>query len=185
MNRRFCGIFAVMKLLVKIAVFVALSIMSITVLTGCVTEGNDDVSVWSLTEGDALPELSVVMSDGAIVDNSSIAGAVAVLVFFNTGCADCRVELPEVQKAYEMRGGTAKFVCIARQEGAASIESFWEENGLDLPFSPQPDRSVYNLFATVGIPRIYISDDCGVIRAVFSDTSMPSASDIVSAIDGV
>ena len=185
MNRRFCGIFAVMKLLVKIAVFVALSIMSITVLTGCVTEGDDEVSVWSLSEGDALPGFSVTMSDGEVVDNASLAGEVAVIVFFNTGCDDCRKELPEVQNAYKMRGGAARFVCIARQEDMASIEGFWKDNGLDLPFSPQPDRSVYNMFATVGIPRIYISDVCGVIRAVFSDTSMPSASDIVSAIDGV
>ena len=44
-----------------------------------------------------------------------------------------------------------------------------------MPYSPQPDRRVYSLFAPRVIPRIYISDAQGIIRHMYVDIGMPTA----------
>ena len=117
------------------------SIMLLTVLAltgGCVTE--KDQPAYSLQKGDSVPHFEVVMNDGQPFSTQVLAKETSVIAFFNTGCADCRRELPEIQKAYETclkEGLSVRFACIAREEDDASIAVYWEQNGLSLPFSAQ------------------------------------------------
>lgn len=140
--------------------------------SSCVTE--DDGREWVLPAGSRLPRFSVVMNDGRTVTQDDFLGRTGIIVFFSTGCPDCRRELPLLQQAYEdslAAGSDALFVCIAREETSASIQQYWEEEDLTLPYSPQPDRRVYNLFATIGIPRIFVTSPDGKVR--LSLTEMP------------
>ena len=57
------------------------------------------------------------------------------------------------------------YICIAREEGEADIVAYWEANHLTLPVSPQPDRRIYSLFASVGIPRVFYARDGKILRA--------------------
>ena len=41
-------------------------------------------------------------------------------------------------------------------------------------YSPQSDRTIYHLFATSRIPRIYISDSKGIIRYIHTDEVLPT-----------
>lgn len=150
------------------------------ILSGCITE--KDEPVWSLAPGDKLPDFSVTLSDGRRWSPADAAGKVCVIVLFNTGCGDCRRELPEVQKAYDALAGEAELVCIAREEDEAAVGAYWRENGLTLPYSPQPDRKIYSLFASSVIPRIYVADGRSVITAVFTDSDAPEAYVIVRAV---
>lgn len=128
-------------------------------LTGCVNESEEPV--WSLQVGDRLPEFEVVLNNGDQVTTESLRGSDSVIVFFNTSCGDCRRELPEIQKLYDeclRQNRPVRFICISREEGAASVAKFWEENNLTMPYSAQTDRRVYNLFASSGIPRLYEAD---------------------------
>lgn len=127
-----------------------------------------------LKPGDGLPGFSVIMNDGATVSASDLAGAPAMIVFFNTGCPDCRKELPEVQKFYEEYGSRVRVICISREQGAEEIGKWWAENGITLPYSAQTDRKVYNLFASSVIPRVYLADSESVIRNVFTDDPIAS-----------
>lgn len=166
-----------MKIISRIALSLSL------LLTACVTDPEEPAD--SLQAGDMLPEFSVVMSDGSIVSRESLSGRRSVICLFNTGCQDCRQELPELQRAYEICSefeSAPQFVCIARDESADDIASFWSANSLTLPYSPQDGRDVYDLFAKSGIPRIYISDSSLRITAAYGDTSMPTAEEIVEAV---
>lgn len=131
----------------------------ILAFTGCVNEG--DEPAWSLQVGDRLPEFEITLNNGDVVTTESLWGSESVIVFFNTSCVDCRRELPEIQKLYNeflMQNRPVRFICISREEGAASVAKFWEENNLTMPYSAQTDRRVYNLFASSGIPRLYEAD---------------------------
>ena len=112
-----------------------------------------------------------------------LSGKVGVITFFNTSCADCRRELPEVQRAYEALGDRAEFVCIAREEDAETIGAYWNAAGFTMPYSPQRDRTVYAKFASSGIPRIYVTAPDDRIYACFSDADQVTASDIGTAIE--
>lgn len=158
-----------------------LFIFVLLVLSSCIKEENKGVT---LEVGDALPAFTVEMSDGSTVSDSDLKGAVSVVMFFHTSCPDCQKALPRMQQIYdEYLGRGVRFALISRAEGSELIDPYWEEHGLSMPYSPQPDRQVYELFAKERIPRIYVNDKNGIIRAIFTDNPVPEYSDIKTALD--
>lgn len=128
---------------------------------------NDEPEVKSVVEiGDRLPDFSVVMNDGSTLTTGMLLGAESMIVFFTTTCADCRRELPRIN-AYAITHPEVRVVCIARSQSAADIEAFWQSENLSLPYSPQPDAMVYNLFAKAGVPRVYCADPDLRITAIY------------------
>ena len=134
--------------------------------------------------GNSLPAFSVTASDGTVYTDRSLRGTVAVIVFFNTDCSDCRKELPQINTAYKalLNNKLVRFIAISRAQIAADVAAYWSKEELGIPYSAQSDRSVYSMFATQGIPRIYIADPSGKIRFVSSDTDMPDAATLIGAI---
>lgn len=119
--------------------------------------------------GDRLPAFVITMHDGAVVHSGDLRGKPALIVLFNTTCGDCQRELPGLNARYLQHGTDTTFVAIAREQADSIVAAYWEEQGLSIPFSAQEDRRVYELFATSGIPRIYISDANGVVREVHAE----------------
>lgn len=130
-----------------------MALVLLSAACGCVSEPEPKELIRA---GMTLPEFTVVTSAGDTVSTSMLAGSVSVITFFNTGCDDCRRELPRLQEAME-RNPSVRFLCIAREEADSSIAAYWRANCLTLPYAPQTDRKVYSLFATEGIPRTYVS----------------------------
>ncbi len=135
----------------------------------CTSEGTYEVDdKHSLVKvGDKLPEFTVEMNDGRSLSTLSLEGKPSVIVLFRTTCSDCQRELPVVQSLYETYGDDVNFVCIGRAEEKDTVLTFWAEHGLTLPCSAQADKTVYNLFATQTIPRVYVSDASLTVRSVF------------------
>lgn len=151
-------------------------------LSSCVTEGQPVNK--GVTVGEKLPTFSVTLNDGSEITTASLRGKKVLIEFFNTSCPDCRESLPLINQLYESmkdREDVAIFA-IARDEGESTIALFWEENNLMLPFSPQPDRKVYELFATVGIPRIFIADREGIITSIFGPDDHPTISQLTTLL---
>lgn len=139
----------------------------------------DDVVV----VGDMLPDFSVTMNNGDIVTGADLRKSVSVLLFFHSSCPDCREALPRVQRLYdEYSSQGVRFTLISRAEEATTIAEYWLEQGFTMPYSAQNDRAVYELFAKSRVPRIYISDDSGVIRAIFTDNPVPTYEELVDAL---
>ncbi len=123
-----------------------------------------------LQPGDRLPDFSVIMSDGTSFSSADLDGKVSLIMFFHTGCPDCQAELPVVQQIHEEFGLQIAICCISREEGPETVRTYWLENGLTLPYSAQEDRSVYSLFAGMGVPRVYVSGRDRVIYSVYDDS---------------
>ena len=132
-------------------------------MTACVVDGDrdetgaDETSV--IRVSDRLPSFTVDVIDGSsrtLFNSSSLQGQ-TVIVFFNTECKDCQRELPKLNDYYLRHRDEPGFrmVAIAREESQESIAAYWHEHDLSIPYSPQPDRRVYNLFALSTIPRAY------------------------------
>ncbi len=146
--------------------------------TACIEEGGQ--TDWQIKTGSRAPRFEVTMNDGSVFSTDENHPEKVMIVFFNTGCSDCRVELPKIQKLYDkiLSGEVEaiRIVCIARQEDASSIEKYWEENDLTLPYSPQDDRRIFSMFASSGIPRIYILSTDNIILSAsegLEDTASP------------
>lgn len=166
-----------------INIFYGLLMILAFTTTGCIAENEPEGP--SLTVGDNLPQFSVVMNDGQEITTSTLKGKVPIIVFFNTGCPDCQKELPVIQKLWEQykNDPIVKIIPIAREESQDKIQKYWEANNLTLPFSPQENRAIYNLFAPSVIPRIYIANKKGIIIATYDDSDLPSLSSLISNIN--
>ena len=153
--------------------------------TGCVSE--DDPQGVALQTGDRLPEFSVELNNGQTVSTSSLRGKTGVIVFFNTGCRDCREELPVIQQLWDEYKDNERVVIavIAREESEEEIAAYWQENNLTMPYSPQENKDVYLLFAPSVIPRIFISNSENIITFTSDDSDMPSLSRLKEEIENI
>lgn len=155
----------------------------VCIISGCVLEKNEGADIKT---GDVLPDFEVVMNDGSVVNDDYLNGSISAVMFFHTSCPDCQQTLPRMQTIYdEYTPKGVKIVLISRDEGESDIMSYWSENDLNMPYSAQNDRKVYELFATSRIPRIYISDKNGIVRYIYTDDPTPSYDELKSSFESL
>ena len=152
-------------------------------LAGCI---NEKIEGADLKVGDMIPEFEVAMDNGTVVTDDVLKESVSVIMFFHTSCPDCQQVLPEMQKIYdEYASNGVKIVLISREEGKDDIQSFWDENGFNMPYSAQNGRDVYLKFARERIPRVYVCEKGGIIRYMFTDNPNPSYDDLMSSLESL
>lgn len=145
----------------------------------------DDPEVFTLKPGDPLPEFSVQDNEGETVSNATLYNKVCVIAFVNTGCPDCRRELPELEKAYRqfVDDEKVRFIVISRSQGYDSLTEYWIANNLTLPYSAQEDDFVFQKFASQNIPRIYIASPEGIIYYTADETDAATAEQLIEEIE--
>lgn len=137
-------------------------------MISCLGKLEESTKVTDLVKvGQQLPDFAVTTSDSNLVSSGNLRGRASVIVFFSTQCKDCLRALPTLQGVYDKYKKRVAFVCISRAQSGNDIAAYWQAHDLDMPYSAQSDRSVYALFATAGIPRVYVSDSNGFVRAVY------------------
>ena len=156
--------------------------MTLLTAVSCIFEKPDPE--FELKVGDRIPDFTVQMSDGTVVASSQLIEGAALIMFFHTSCPDCQNTLPSVQKIYDEYKDEMAFVLMSREQEKEEIESFWKERGYTMPYSPQKDRKIYNLFATSRVPRVYICKD-GKIASYYTDDPIPLYEELVSDISSI
>ena len=148
----------------------------------CINEEHDDAEE-VVRVGDKLPDFMIFMNNSTTVTGENLRESVSVIMFFHTSCSDCQLTLPCIQQLYNKYApqGVA-FTLISRGEEETSIAAYWESNGLTLPYSPQTDWHVYELFARQRIPRIYISNQQGTIQYTFTDSPVLTYKELDEAL---
>ena len=131
----------------------------------------DDETKERVAVGDRVPLFSVEMvKDGerSTFSTAQLTGE-TVIVFFNTTCPDCQRDLPKLNQYYLKHKVDEGFqlVAISREEGEEDVAAYWKDNGLQIPYSAQNDRRIYELFASSIIPRIYFVSAQGVVTRIF------------------
>lgn len=131
----------------------------------------DDETKERVAVGDRVPLFSVEMvKDGerSTFSTAQLTGE-TVIVFFNTTCPDCQRDLPKLNQYYLKHKADEGFqmVAISREEGEEDVAAYWKDNGLQIPYSAQNDRRIYELFASSIIPRIYFVSAQGVVTRIF------------------
>ena len=139
-------------------------------LWGCSSIHEDDEVVERIAVGDRVPVFSVgVVANGQSTTFSTnrLYGE-TVIVFFSTQCKDCQRELPELNDYYLKHKDDEGFqmVAISRAEEEATVARFWADHHLQIPYSAQTDRHVYELFASSIIPRVYFVSEQGIVTKI-------------------
>ena len=140
-------------------------------MMGCSSIEDQEEVTERVNVGDRVPSFTIdVVSDGihSTFSTAQLTGE-TVIVFFNTTCPDCQRDLPKLNQYYlkhKIEKGI-QMVAISREEGETSVAAYWKDNGLQIPYSAQNDRHIYELFASSIIPRIYFVSAKGIVTRVF------------------
>ena len=147
---------------------------SLFLATSCVFEQDSADEEYEMAVGDTIPDFTVTMTDGSVVTGADLRKGNALIMFFHSDCPDCRGTLPSVQKVYdEYLSKGVKFALISRSQLAEEINPYWDEMGYTMPYSPQPNRQIYELFASSRVPRVYICKD-GKVISFYRDDPIPT-----------
>lgn len=141
-----------------------------------------DIKDDSVSVGDMLPDFSVELG-GKVITDRDLRDTVSLVCFFNTGCGDCRAELPVIQALCDL--AICRTVLISRAESAGSVRKYWDDSGFTMDFSAQDDDRVYRKFASGSIPRLYLADRHGYIRFMTDDSMLPTLEMLESEINRI
>lgn len=117
-----------------------------------------------VTAGQAFPFESVIDVNGETVDLAA-ADKRKLVILFATWCSDSNRALKALNQSELLNDDSVVIIAIAREETAETVIAWRDENGIKVPLAADPDRSIYKMFATAGIPRfITVSADNKVIK---------------------
>ena len=175
-----------------------------TLVAGCST-GSDQVDVNNggefrfvagtpsgevIPEADraSAPEFSGTLLGGGSFSSSDLAGDVAVLNFWGSWCAPCRVETPEFQEVYaEVRDDGVQFLGLNVKETSEQFAlAFVDRFGIEFPSLYDPRGEValaFQDYPANTIPSTIVLDRRGRVAAVYTGTV--SQEDLRTVLDRV
>ncbi len=115
--------------------------------------------------GDPAPAFTGLVMEGTPFSLEAQRGKVVVLAFFATWCPPCREELPHLEREVWQRfkGPNFAIAAIAREHEASELGEFIAQMEMTFPVIPDPDRSIFSLFADAFIPRTVVIDPEGQV----------------------
>jgi thiol-disulfide isomerase/thioredoxin len=164
------------------------AVVGALVLTGCAT-GTDAVDVNNGGEfrfvqgtpaGEVIPPderasapgFSGTLLDGREFDSGELDGGVAVLNFWGSWCAPCRVESPQFQEVYaEVRDQGVQFLGVNVKDTDQLARAFEDSFGIEFPSLDDPRGEValaFRDYPANAIPSTIVLDRDGRVAAVYT-----------------
>ena len=133
----------------------------------------------------AAPEFSGTLLDGAEFDSTELDGGIAVINFWGSWCAPCRVESPEFQEVYaEVRDRGVRFLGVNVKDTDQLARAFEDSFGIEFPSVHDPRGEValaFRDYPANSIPSTIVLDAQGRVAAVY--TGPVSQEDLRAVLD--
>ena len=156
--------------------------LSTLLTTSCIGDDAEPAAEADIVRvNDPIPDFELQGADGSRLSSTALRGHVVLLNFFDTTCPDCRQELPVIQQVYNRYGDAVTVLNVPRSQTAGEVEKYWQQANLTVPYYTPTEPGLYYRFASSSIPRLYIIDAKGTVRATFDDSPLPT----LDAIDDV
>lgn len=162
-------------------------LLSIAVgISGCINDDHRTSQETTLVRiGDKAPDFTSQLYPEGSITLSELQGEVVLLTFWDPTCPTCREEIAVVQELIidHFEGQEFHYLPIARGQGYDSIKEFFLTNGYSFPVGIDPERRIYNLYASKYVPRSFIIDKQGFIRHIYVEYKLEELSSIVATIE--
>lgn len=140
--------------------------LSLLIISGSITVAQNDNSTL-IKVGSKAPAFVCKTIDGKTFDTNQSKGKIIMVNFFAIWCGPCNTELPILQKniweKYKYRSDFA-LIILGREHNEQEVKAFVQNKRFTMPFAPDPDRKIFNLYATQNIPRnIIIGKDGNIL----------------------
>lgn len=172
--------------LLRLAVLLAASLL-LAVLAGCSSSGGSSAAAGAEYEFDQptpagqvvapseradAPAFSGELLDGSPFDSGDLAGDIAVINFWGSWCAPCRVETPDFQSVYaELRDQGVQFLGVDVKDERQLAVAFFEQIGVEYPslFDPRGEVALaFRGFPANVVPSTILLDREGRVAAVYT-----------------
>ena len=137
---------------------------------------------------DKAADFTVDMIDGTTITLSELKGKVVLVNFWATWCGPCMSEFKEIPKEILERFEDDDFVFIpiSRSENEFLVKQKMESlktKGIDFNVGIDPNKTIWDMYATKYIPKNYLIDKDGVIRYISTGYSTDSMKTLVNEIE--
>ena len=133
--------------------------------------------------GDVAPDFTVELLGGERETLSELRGEVVLLVLFSHECPDCKMLMDDMQAARDYFDDLGvRILAIERDGSAEDVETYMASHGYDFDVAVDDNRAIYNLYATMYVPRTYLIDSEGVIVHATIEYDASYVARILSAI---
>ena len=115
--------------------------------------------------GQVAPDFSVEMLDGRTIKLSELRGKVVMLCFWATWCPPCRQEMAHLQEGVidHFAGKDLVVLPISRGEKREVVEKFITDHGYTFGVGLDPERAIYDQYASNFVPRTFIINKRGKV----------------------
>jgi peroxiredoxin len=126
-----------------------------------------------LTVGKPAPQFTADTIGGARLSLAEYRGRPLVLVFWFTGCAECRSEVPLLKELYaKYRDGGVEMIGISLDDEPDKVTRFAAEKGASWPQlcdGKTDEGAIPKLYNVTGTPDVFVIDRAGNIAARLSN----------------
>lgn len=118
--------------------------------------------------GQPAPTFTLADLEGNEVSLANFRGRPVIINFWATWCGPCRIEMPELQEAYEERQEEGLAILAVNLEESPDMVRRFFYDDLRLTFTPLLDREgeVASRYGVFNLPTTYFVDAEGTIAAV-------------------
>ncbi|MFH0803275.1 MAG: TlpA disulfide reductase family protein [bacterium] len=115
--------------------------------------------------GDTAPDFSLKDTNGNTISLSSLRGKVVFLNMWDSFCAACQYEMPQLQTINNTYGGQAfKLLAINLSDDLSTIQNYFSLNNFTFTTLIGQGTDIYSKFGIGYVPTNFILDKIGVIR---------------------
>jgi peroxiredoxin len=124
--------------------------------------------------GSPAPAFTLKTLDGRTVSLESYRGKTLIVNVWATWCPPCRLETPDLLKAYaQLHGAGVEFLGVDDTEQAPIVRAFVADKSLPYPQAIDADNAFSNAYDIRYFPTTFVIDPQGVLRARDIDQVTP------------
>lgn len=145
----------------------AVSVTSFTISTPVVAQ-LPAIDFETLAVGDEAPNFFLLDLEDNVVGLEDLRGQPVLINFWATWCAPCRLEMPELEAAYQQyQADGLVILAVNNMETADTVQKYFYDE-MNLTFTPllDTDGIVANLYGSLVFPSSYFVNPDGQIAAI-------------------